>query len=278
MLPHLLKRILGQFLMPLPLVLELFLLGWMIRHWTRFKRTGSLLRLLSGVLFLAFGYGIGNNALYRLERQYPPFDPTPAQCERLRGCDIVVLGQGLAPDSDLPVRFRDNDVFRARMMEAARVARLIPDSRLLISMAGLSPSADKQVALEEYAAQYRFGPERLAMFTDARDTAEETARALSLARTNVLILVTSASHLPRALRLFAQHGSHPLPASCDYAIREPSPPYTLSRLPLPTTRNWLNTERYFHEMLGGFCEMCFGKREQQDQCATDARRLERDAS
>jgi uncharacterized SAM-binding protein YcdF (DUF218 family) len=188
-MPFLLKRSLGQLLAPLPLVTLLFLLGWLLGRSERHRRAGRLLRLLSGLLFLYFGYGLGDAALLRLERRYPPFDPSPTKCALLRGSDIVVLGQGLAAASDLPVRFRDNDVFRNRMLEAARLAQRIPESRLLVSMAGLAAPEEKRAALDEYADLFRIERRRYVMFSDGRDTSEEAARALSLARTNAPLVV-----------------------------------------------------------------------------------------
>jgi uncharacterized SAM-binding protein YcdF (DUF218 family) len=260
-MPFLLTRILGQLLMPLPLVMLLFLAGWVLGRGERHRRAGRLLRLLSGLLFLFFGCGLGSGSLLRLERRYPPFNPPPALCAQLRGCDIVVLGQGLAADAGgLPVRFRDNDVFRARMLEAARLAQRIPESRLLVSMAGDATLANKRAALDDYADLFRLERRRYTLFADARDTSEEAARALALARTNApLVVVTSAAHLSRAMPHFASHQAGVLAAPCDYAVVEPDPAYSLFRLPLPTARHWLAAERLFHEKLGGFYEKHFSR-------------------
>jgi uncharacterized SAM-binding protein YcdF (DUF218 family) len=259
-MPCFLKRFLGQFLMPLPLVTALFLLGWCLGRVKSQRRAGWLLCLFSGLLFLAFGCGLWNPALARLERRHPPFDPAPEECARLRGSDIVVLGQGLAPRSDLPLRFCDNDIFRARMMEAARLARRIPESRLLISMAGPASPAEKRAALDEYAFLFGLARERLVMFAGARDTAEETRAALALARTNApLVLVTSAAHMPRALRLCAPRPGGVVPAPCDYAVVEDEAAFSSLRLSLPAARNWLNAERLCHEKLGALHERWFGR-------------------
>lgn len=259
-----LKRLLGQFLAPLPLITLIFLFGWMLRHAFRQRRLGIFVQVLSGVLFLAISVGTFDWALYRLEQTYPAFDPTPAHCGELRGSDIVVLGQGLDPDSTLPIRFRDNDVFRNRMIEAARIAHWVPGSRLLVSMAGTADPADKQAALDDYATLFNLTTNRLIMIDAGRDTESEARLALTLARTNTLIVVTSASHLPRAILHFERAAQasaigitntyHFIPAPTDYCALNPTPIFSWSRLPLPRNRACLNAERLLHETYGRLFE------------------------
>lgn len=250
-LPYTLKRLIAQFIMPVPFVIELFVLGWLLQRFTRFRRTGTSLKVIAGCLFLAFAYGWGGTFLYRLERQYPPFDPTPEQCERLRGCDVVVLGQGMAENSDIPVRFRDTATFMQRLLEGVRVNRLIPESRLLVSMAGDASVSDKNLFLDEYAKTVGVPRERFAILDGAHDTSEEARFAMATTHTNVLIIVTSASHIPRAVRIFEKTSAHPIPAPCDYVRLSPGwNKFSFSALPLPSSSglNYANTAA--HEWMG----------------------------
>ena len=172
-----LKKFISQFLMPMPLVCECFLLGWVLTRFTKYKKTGKCFSFLALFLFLLFGYGFGRTYLYNLERRYPPFDPTPEQCEALRGAPVVVLGQGMPIQSDLPLRYQNNPVFERRLFEGVRVAKLIPESRLIISMAGEASNSVKQAFLDGYMLQVNFPTNRVFMFTTARDTSEEAKLA-----------------------------------------------------------------------------------------------------
>ncbi len=249
-----LKRLAGQFLAPLPLVTLLFILGWLVARSARRRRLGRLLQLAAGLGFLVISVGGLERHLYTLEQAYPPFDPLPEQCARLRGAEIVVLGQGLDPDSTLPVRFRDNDAFRNRMLEAGRIARLVPASRLIVSMAGRASPADKHAALAEYAALFALAPERLMMLGAGVDTDSEARLALAAARARDIIVVTSASHLPRAMPLFAR-AAHTndfrfIAAPADYQARKPHPLFSWSQLPLPRSDYCQHADRLFHETWG----------------------------
>jgi uncharacterized SAM-binding protein YcdF (DUF218 family) len=177
MIPFQLKKFISQFLMPMPLVCECFLLGWVLTRFTKYKKTGKCFSFLALFLFLLFGYGFGRTYLYNLERRYPPFDPTPEQCEALRGAPVVVLGQGMAIKSDLPLRYQNNPVFERRLFEGVRVAKLIPESRLIVSMAGEASNSVKQAFLDGYMLQVNFPTNRVFMFTTARDTSEEASCA-----------------------------------------------------------------------------------------------------
>jgi uncharacterized SAM-binding protein YcdF (DUF218 family) len=284
-----LKKFISQFLMPIPLVCECLILGWILVRFTQYKKTGKAFYLLAFTLFLAFGYGWGRTYLYNLERRYTAFEPTPEQCEALRGTPVVVLGQGMPESSDLPLRYQNNEIFDRRLLEGVRVAKLIPESRLIISMAGEAPDTIKQLFLDEYMSLVNFPTNRVFMFTTARDTSEEAAcakkvisnqcsvisgdgssrasdpvssfqfpvsnlqtNALTNYRTNALLLATSASHIPRAMKIFQKQGMDPIPAPCDYT--DVNPPHAEWKHwylpPLPEGRNIKNSERAVYEWLG----------------------------
>ena len=263
------KRLLGQFLSPLPLLTLIFLVGWLIRRFERHRRLGQLLQLAAGIAFLVISVGGFERYLYNLEQIYPPFNTAPEHCTALSGAEIVVLGQGLDPDSTLPIRFRDNDTFRNRMLEAARIAQHVPESRLLVSMAGSADQTDKKTALDEYAQLFNLAPQRLVMLADGVDTESEARLALQVARAKTVIVVTSASHLPRAIPLFqrAADALHPqstntpaadafrfIPAPADFQVRKPQPLYSWLQLPLPHSGYFQNADRLFHETYGRIFE------------------------
>ena len=323
-MPFQLKKFISQFLMPMPLVCECFLLGWVLTRFTKYKKTGKCFSFLALFLFLLFGYGFGRTYLYNLERRYPAFDPTPEQCEALRGAPIVVLGQGMPIKSDLPLRYQNNPVFERRIFEGVRCAKLIPESRLIVSMAGEASDSVKQAFLDGYMLQVNFPTNRVFMFTTARDTAEEaklskkviseqwavgsgpkssgftnlssrvlpppncqlvlpTATDLPLSpthaltnsrtnalsnfrtlelsnfRTNVLILSTSASHLPRAMNIFQKQGLSPIASPCDYTdFKEPKLTWeNWYQWPLPSGKNFDYSERALYEWLGNLYERNF---------------------
>ena len=253
-----LKKFVSQFLMPMPLVCMFFLVGWVLQRLTRFKKTGTTLKACSFCLFLLFGYGVGYGYLYKLERIYPPFDPTPEQCEQLRGTGVVVLGQGMPEESDLPLRYQNSGVFERRLFEGVRIAKLIPDSMLIVSMAGDGTIDNKRAYLNWYMEQVDFPTNRVEMVVDARDTNEEAHLSQFLIqsfdqthKTNMLVLVSSASHLPRAVHVFREQGMNATPSPCDYVTPGKScRTFQFPYIPFPSTSNFEFSQRAVYEYLG----------------------------
>ena len=218
----LVKSIISRLLHPVPVLVCLVLAGLVLRAFPRMRRAGRIVHAAAVLLFLAFGFGLFNGALERLERTHPPFPGDDAAfCETLRGATVPVLGNGFAT-VDLPPRFRDNDCFRQRLSEGAFVFHCVPEARLLLFLSGGAPRAEKAAALRELAVTYGLDTNRVSFFPDARDTLEEAQATLRLAGTNRVVLVTSASHMPRAMRIFRTLGCEPVPAPCEYRFFGPN--------------------------------------------------------
>jgi hypothetical protein len=78
------KKMISQFLMPVPVVTVVFLVGWGLVQFSRYRRTGRVLQGLALLLFVAFAYGVGTDRyLYRLERRYPSVELEDAGFERI---------------------------------------------------------------------------------------------------------------------------------------------------------------------------------------------------
>lgn len=250
-----LKRFIAQFLMPVPLVVEIFILGWALARFTRFKRTGMVCKIMSGCLFLAFSFGFGSHYIFQIERKYQPFDPSIIECENLRGCNILVLGQGMPTDSDLPIRYRVNATFCQRLFEGVRVSRLIPESQILVSMAGDAPLKDKDAFIKEFAGTVGLPKERFVLLNGARDTKEEVRLAHQLVRTNRLIVVSSATHIPRALEIARKQSISAIPSPCDYTRQvATNAVYSITALPLPSSHGFELSNKAAHEWLGSIYE------------------------
>jgi uncharacterized SAM-binding protein YcdF (DUF218 family) len=253
--PYVLKRGISQFLMPVPLVIELFALGWALHRFSRFKRTGRACQALAGCLFIAFAMGAGSSYLYRHERQYAPFDANASRAQDLRGADIAVLGQTFAEESDLPLRCRATATMLLRLQEGVRVARLVPESRLLVSVAGPAPEREKTAFLDEYAALSGIERTRFVLLTGALDTAGEARLVREKAGADrPLILATSAAHMPRAMGIFRKAGMAPIPAPCDYQQVSDRRRWRWIALPLPSGDGFRTAEGAIYEWLGTLYE------------------------
>jgi len=274
------KKFISQFLMPIPLIMLLYLGGWLLFRFTAYKKMGRVLIASAAICFVLFGYGAGaERYLYRLERMYVPVELNAEGVGKYLGAAIVVLGQGLPEHSDLPLRFQTSSSFQMRLQEGARLNKMIPQSQLVVSLAGEVDVAIKQQYLDCYAKDHGLARDRMHLISEARDTSEEARLALDCVKTNNLFLVTSASHLPRAVKIFTQeinrrkmpmklagtkgcerdcgNGEKRLlvPVPCDYtSVATNQYSFHIWDLPLPSINGFSTAQHAWYEWLGNMYE------------------------
>ena len=219
-----LKKLLGHLLMPLPFGLGLVSLGILLL-WTRRRMRGWIALVLGWVVLLAAANrGVAIALTASLENTYPA---VPALAEGAgppggfgTATFVAVLGGGHGDAPGLSAGQRLSASARARLIEGVRLARALPAAWLVVS----GPSNDRENpglptharVLADAAVELGFPRDRIVEIDSARDTAEETAALALLAGPEPVILVTSAWHLPRAMKLAADAGLRALPAPADY--------------------------------------------------------------
>lgn len=222
-----LKKIVGFWLMPLPLSLAAMLAGALLWRFTRRRMLGRGL-VAAGALWLVMcsNVGVGTWLVRGLENRYPPLpalapgEPEPAALARCT--HIVVLGGGHTPVPEWPANNQLSASALSRIVEGVRLARLLPDSRLIVSGPpdpGGGPSHARLYA--DVAVSLGVPRERIIEISDARDTEEEAAAVRRIAGAAPVALVTSAWHLPRSMALFEKQGLDVLACPADYVGRPP---------------------------------------------------------
>ncbi|WP_375054960.1 ElyC/SanA/YdcF family protein [Zobellella sp. DQSA1] len=238
------KKWLGSLLLPLPLLLflgfwGLFLL--LLRH----KRSGIGLLVLSlGTLLLLATRPVANALMAPLESRYPPHELTAEPVQ-----DIIVLGAAQVADPRLPLLSQLGQAGLYRIAEGVRLAHAYPQARLILSGYAGGEGRTSAELYGEVAVALGIARQRLLMLPKPKDTAEEARAIAPLILHRRAVLVTSASHMPRAMALFAAAGAAPLAAPVDHQVRESGaalPLYTY----LPRARYLWRSEQAWHEYLG----------------------------
>lgn len=214
------SKILGFFALPVNVFVALGLVGVVLLA-TRWNRVGARLAVLSILAIAGCGFSpLGNALMLPLEDRFPPWDPSHGAPD-----GIVVLGgafengvSGARGDVAL------NDAAE-RMTSAVELARRFPAARILFSggsgqllVEGPSESALCLRLLESLGID----PGRLILEDRSRDTAENAAFSKALAnprRGEHWLLVTSASHMPRAVGAFRRVGFPVDPYPVDWRTR-----------------------------------------------------------
>jgi uncharacterized SAM-binding protein YcdF (DUF218 family) len=229
---------------PLLLAAILASMGLLLLRGAR-RRMGAWLIASGAILaYLASTSLVGNALLGHLERLYPAFEPTQAIGVR----DIVVLGSGYEPHDHIPVTGALEADGLARVVEGVRLARSRPGSRLLVS--GGAPAGYVAGALGYAQLAADLGIERSALIVmdHARDTDQEARDVAALLGHSPFILVTSAYHMPRAMRLMQRAGANALPAPTGQLVHAQRGVEPFGAI--PGSRGLRKTETALHEYLG----------------------------
>jgi uncharacterized SAM-binding protein YcdF (DUF218 family) len=136
----------------------------------------------------------------------------------------------------------------ARLVEGLRLKRQLPQAKLILSGGfgrGALVHAD---VLAGAAVAMGFPREDLVLEKRTWDTADEARLISATIGADPFILVSSASHLPRAVALFRKQGRDPLPSPTDYAVID-TPGVDLTDF-FPSGNGVAKTERAWHELIG----------------------------
>ncbi|WP_081843727.1 envelope biogenesis factor ElyC [Aeromonas taiwanensis] len=241
-----LKKWLGQLLMPLPFSLSLLLLAIGLLWFTRFQKTGKLLATLSLVIVALMGMRPVSYELARgLEQTYPPFEVS--QHPHLDA--IVVLGNGHVSDPAVPMISWQNNISLARTLEGVRLAQAYPQAELIFSGAVAGDPLSNAEVNARMAETLGIPRARMTLFENNKDTHDEAVSIARHLKGKRVALVSSATHLPRAMALYRGQGLDAMPAPTDYTAKQsqvPQPLYTY----LPKGRYLMYSEAAIHEWIG----------------------------
>jgi uncharacterized SAM-binding protein YcdF (DUF218 family) len=250
------KVIIAPVLSPLAVSLGVLVLGVFLLWCSRKQRTGKVLVLVSLILHTVISVeGISGRILRTLESQYTPINLSSYTSELSKGevpSDIkwiVILGSGeAAVDQSVPYHWQIPQHARVRLMEAIRLHRTIPSSKLILTggmgFGGVPESTTLSRAAEEMGVARR----DMVLEVEARNTKDHPLYIRNLVQSDPFILVTSAFHMPRAMKMFQKQGLLPIPAPAGYW--SPPPHFWSWENFSPTASGVRLAELAYHEYVG----------------------------
>ena len=237
-----LKQCITFFVEPFGMVLTLLTVGL----YFLFKNRSFLAKLFvsSGFgLLLLFSYPAFSNFLItQLENRYPPYN---SQIKDIKY--IHVLGAGHNNDKNQTLSSQLSNASIKRVVEGIIIHKNIPNSILIFS--GYRGTNDFSTAEMHTKLALALGVDTKDIITNSqpKDTEEEALFVKSIVGDKKFILVTSATHMPRAMRLFQKLGLHPLPAPTQFYKRENT---IALYFKLPNAGTLETTRVALHEYLG----------------------------
>lgn len=239
-----LKKIIGNLLLPLPFLLLLMAIALLLLWFSRWQKSAKTLLTVSwlGLLLLSL-QPVADRLLMPIENQYATYqknDPIDY---------IVVLGGGYtynpewAPSSNL---FPNS---LPRVTEGVRLYRQHPGAKMIFTGAEAISNPLPNAKVAAMVAESLGVPQQdIIILPQAKDTIEEAQAVAQIAQQKTLLLVTSANHLPRAMRIFQKEGLNPIPAPANQlATLGPLNPWEKA---FPSAFYLSHSERAWYETLG----------------------------
>jgi len=133
---------------------------------------------------------------------------------------IVVLGGGHGYDNRLPWNALLSLNALGRLNEAIRLFRQLPNSKLVFSGYSSSHPPTQAEILQQTALLLGIDKKATILQNEPANTYEEAEDyAKNYGHSHPVILVTSATHMPRAIWAFRHFGIEPIPSPTNYRLK-----------------------------------------------------------
>ena len=239
------KHLIESFAAPFTIALLLGAAAAVLRLRGRRRSAAWLTCAAVGVLYFGSLIGIGEALLAPLEGAYPPLS---ADVPLANTDTIVVLGSSYVPRDSIPVTGALEADGLARIVEGVRLARRLPGVRLIVSGGAPPGGTPGALGYAKLARELGVDSASLIVLQWPLDTGAEAHAVAALLKGAPFLLVTSAYHMRRAVRLMQIAGQHPIPAPTGQRVGG-SPGMALHRW-LPSSLGMRDTEIALHEYLG----------------------------
>lgn len=239
-----LKKLIGALIGPL--VLSFFLLASAVclRKLGRWRASLWAASIACVIAYVATAPFFGALLLGALERQYPPMaasDPPAVDY-------IVVLGSDYSPGNGVPITGALDADGLSRIVEGIRLSKTMSTARLIVSGGAPQGRGRSAHGYAQLARDLGVPQSSLIVLDKPLDTASEAPAVADLLKTTRFVLVTSAYHMPRAMRLMRAAGAQPLAAPTGH--RADAYGSFRWRSLLPSSGGLRMTEQALHEYLG----------------------------
>jgi uncharacterized SAM-binding protein YcdF (DUF218 family) len=209
-LGFLVKKFISFFVEPLGMVFTLLILGIYNLY---AKKESKAEKFLVSSLFLLFLFSyppFANFLVKNLENQYLKYDYSGDVKY------IHVLGNGHSTDKDQPISSKLSNAATKRVLEGVIIHKNLANSKIIFTGFKGDTNISNAEMNSELAMALGVSENNIIINPKPKDTNEEAIFTKSIVGDEPFILVTSATHMPRAMALFHAQGLKPIPAPTNF--------------------------------------------------------------
>jgi len=234
-----LKKLISFFIEPYGIVLSMFLLGFYYFYKKNIIKAEKFF-LLALFFLLLFSYPPFSNVLVKnLEDKYPKYN------YKEKISYIHVLGSGHNGDKSQPISSQLGTAGVKRVLEGVIIYKKTPHSKLIFTGYGGRMKTSVAEICSHLAIALGVDKNDIILGEKAKDTKDEALFAKSIVGDKNFVLVTSATHMPRAMKLFKEQGLNPLAAPTNF-LKNTRHDYLI----LPTIDSFYKSQIAMHEYYG----------------------------
>jgi len=243
-----LEKTVPQFLYPVPLFCELIIIFIVLSFFGK-KISGKIIFVIAIAFFAFCSYDFGQVMLAKpLETAFPLVNPL----DHPRVKTVVVLGGGRYPVSERPANAKLTNVSIARTVEGIRVFNLTKANRIIFTGKDNVNNSSIAGLMKLLAVDLGIDEKKIITVDNAINTREEAKFCAEILKeSDTVFLVTSATHLKRAIKCFEKEGISVIGMPTDFQVNEMNEiiKNNPSRF-FPNPYNLVGAHRSIHEYLG----------------------------
>lgn len=209
-----LKKLITYFIEPFGLVLSFFILGVLFLFLNKSSLAKIFIAISFSFLLLFSNSAFSNYLIQNLENQYQKYDYK----QDIKY--IHVLGSGHNDDIDQPLSSRLGEAGIKRVIEGITIHFKTPNSKLIFTGYGGNSDIANAKMNARLAINLGVDEKNIIINEKPKDTKEEAVFVKSLIGKESFVLVTSATHMPRAMILFKSLDLNPIAAPTNFYKRE----------------------------------------------------------
>ncbi len=242
---YFIKQLVGALANPLTIALLIAGTAVICRIRGRSRIASWLLLSAAVIAYLGAIRPVGNALLGPLERRHSPLQEEELLPEVRH---VVVLGSSYFPRDDLPVTSAIDDAGLVRIVEGVRLVKRLDSVHLVVLGGAPAGRAPPAAGYARIARELGVSDALLIVLDEPLDTGAEARAVFEAIGEAPFLLVTSAYHMPRAMKLMQRAGARPIAAPTGHRVIWSSGRDL--RDFLPNSSGLRKTERAMHEYLG----------------------------
>lgn len=241
----LIKKYLAAFLSPLSIILALFFIGLIFLYFNKIKESKLFLSFSFILLILISLNPFSTYLLQNLEQE----EKTYKYEEGIKF--IHVLGHGNTEDKEYSDISNLSQTALMRLAEGIRIHNLHNNSKLILSgYKGFGKKISHAIWLKNAALVLGVKEENIILLKNTKDTQEEAFFCKKIVKDEKVVVVTSASHMNRAIKYFIQNRVNYVKAPTNYMAS-----YKATLKYTPNAQEIKKVEISMHEYLGNLWQI-----------------------